>query len=249
MNFKSLDLINGLPAHPLLVHAPVVLVPLTSLLLIALVYIPKLRKNYLNVAVVGALISFGSSKLAESSGEELSERVGLPVEHEKYGERLVSVTLILLILTLVWVFLLRKSDSTKSLTRLIGYAIALVALVAMVVTYQTGHSGAKATWEKRISQEEVVEESTPAPTETSVEVAGITLEEVAKHNSPEDCWSAVNGKVYDLTKWVNQHPGGAGAIREICGRDGTSAFNGQHRGDGAATSTLSNYFVGDLAKQ
>ena len=246
----ELDLINGLPAHPLLVHAPVVLVPLTSLLLIALVFLPKLQRNYLYVALAGAVISLVTSKVAESSGEELAERVGLPVEHSEAGERLVIVTGILLLLTLAWVYLLRKGDSAKSLSRVVGYLIAVSAVVALVATYQAGHSGAKATWENRISQGQ--DQGTTAPTtdpssEPTAESTGITLEELATHNSAQDCWSAVNGKVYDLTEFVNQHPGGSDKIEQICGRDGTSAFNGQHRGEDTPVSTLGNYLIGDLA--
>lgn len=249
MDLLNLDLINGLPLHPLVVHVAVVFVPLTSLALIVIALFPKLQSKYLDLVTLSALVALGSTLLAKESGEKFSARVGFPVEHAELGEQLVAITALLTGAIVAWNFLVRIKRGDSMLAKLAKFGGVLVALVALYVTFQTGHSGAKATWEKRISQEEVVEESTPAPTETSVEDAGITLEEVAKHNSPEDCWSAVNGKVYDLTKWVNQHPGGAGAIREICGRDGTSAFNGQHRGDGAATSTLSNYFVGDLAKQ
>jgi cytochrome b involved in lipid metabolism len=35
---------------------------------------------------------------------------------------------------------------------------------------------------------------------------------VAKHASPEDCWIVVNGKVYDLTKFAPDHPGGASSV-------------------------------------
>lgn len=37
----------------------------------------------------------------------------------------------------------------------------------------------------------------------------ITSSEVAKHALAEDCWIVVNGKVYDLTKFAPNHPGGA----------------------------------------
>ena len=241
----ELDLINGLPAHPLLVHAPVVLVPLTSLLLIALVFFPKLQKNYLKLAVVGAVVSLVVSKLAESSGEELSERVGLPVEHSQAGERLVQVTVLLLVVTVVWTFLIRK-NSKPGLIKVTGYALSLIAIGAMFVTYQAGHSGAKATWEKRITQDEQPSVTTPT-TEGTQAATGITLEELALHNTAQDCWSTVNGKVYDLTEFVSQHPGGSDKIEQICGRDGTSAFNGEHRGDDTAISTLGNLLIGDLA--
>jgi len=40
-----------------------------------------------------------------------------------------------------------------------------------------------------------------------------TLAAVKAHKSASNCWSAVNGKVYNLTKWVKKHPGGACAAR------------------------------------
>ena len=40
----------------------------------------------------------------------------------------------------------------------------------------------------------------------------ISASEVAKHATPEDCWIVVNGKVYDLTKFAPNHPGGADSM-------------------------------------
>src|SRR6185503_18872617 len=57
-----------------------------------------------------------------------------------------------------------------------------------------------------------------------------TLATVATHNSQSSCWTTISGKVYDLTTWIGQHPGGEQAIISICGKDGTSAFLGQHGG-------------------
>lgn len=240
-----LDLINGLPAHPLLVHAPVVLVPLTSLLLIALAFFPKLQKNYLNLAVAGATVSLVVSKLAESSGEELSERVGLPVEHAEAGERLVQVCVLLLLITLAWFYLIRK-NSKSVLIRITGYLVSLIAVAAMFVTYQAGHSGAKTTWEKRISP--IVAPATNTDSGLPTDGSSIVLSEaeVAKHASGSDCWSIVNGNVYNLTSYVNSHPGGAANIESICGKDGTSAFKAQHNGEGTPNNVLSNFMIGAL---
>jgi cytochrome b involved in lipid metabolism len=74
----------------------------------------------------------------------------------------------------------------------------------------------------------------------------LTLEEVQKRNSATSCWSIVYGNVFDLTKWITKHPGGAEKIRAICGKDGTASFERQHTGDGGAANSLSNYFLGKL---
>jgi cytochrome b involved in lipid metabolism len=74
----------------------------------------------------------------------------------------------------------------------------------------------------------------------------LTLEEVKKHDSGTSCWSIVYENVFDLTKWITKHPGGAEKIRAICGKDGTSSFERQHTGDGGAAKQLSSYFLGKL---
>jgi hypothetical protein len=91
---------------------------------------------------------------------------------------------------------------------------------------------------------------TPSPTPTAevTTQTGYTMEKVRENNSASSCWSIINGNVYDLTKWISSHPGGRSAITGICGRDGTSSFNGRHRGDGGPASVLTGYLLGPLAK-
>ena len=91
---------------------------------------------------------------------------------------------------------------------------------------------------------------TPSPTPTAevTTQAGYTMEKVRENNSASSCWSIISGNVYDLTKWISSHPGGRSAITGICGRDGTSTFNGRHRGDGGPASVLTGYLLGPLAK-
>ena len=48
-----------------------------------------------------------------------------------------------------------------------------------------------------------------------------TVEEVARHCSPTDLWLTAHGKVYDVTEWVETHPGGAAALLRRAGRDAT----------------------------
>jgi cytochrome b involved in lipid metabolism len=75
-----------------------------------------------------------------------------------------------------------------------------------------------------------------------------TRADVAKHNVQTDCWTTVNGGVYDVTTWIKQHPGGAQAIIGLCGIDGSDAFNGQHGGERRPASELALFKIGDLAK-
>ncbi|MEI8223626.1 MAG: cytochrome b5 domain-containing protein [bacterium] len=86
-----------------------------------------------------------------------------------------------------------------------------------------------------------------APVSTSNPVvSGYTLADVQKHNSTTTCWSAVNGTVYDLTSWVNAHPGGKAAILMICGKDGSALFNAQHGGSGKVATILAKFKIGSL---
>ncbi|MFH0804302.1 MAG: cytochrome b5 domain-containing protein [Candidatus Zambryskibacteria bacterium] len=74
----------------------------------------------------------------------------------------------------------------------------------------------------------------------------LTPTELAKHNSSQSCWTLVSGKIYDLTNYINQHPGGSNTILSLCGADGTAAFIAQHGSSSAAQSALASLYIGDL---
>jgi cytochrome b involved in lipid metabolism len=74
------------------------------------------------------------------------------------------------------------------------------------------------------------------------------LEEIAKHNKSGDCWTTVNGKVYDLTTWPDKHPGGDKAIFAICGIDGTTAYEKAHKGQEKPAGVLDGFLIGNLVK-
>jgi len=76
-----------------------------------------------------------------------------------------------------------------------------------------------------------------------------SMEEVAKHNKPgEDCWTVINGVVYDLTPWFEQHPGGPDALAPLCGTDGTEAFLQKHGDNMKAMMALEKLRIGILAE-
>lgn len=93
--------------------------------------------------------------------------------------------------------------------------------------------------------------STPLPTPTSTATqtpAGYTMAQVAAKNSAQSCWAVIDAQVYDLTPWINAHPGGAGAIISLCGLDATSAFKSKHANQGNPKMQLANLKIGPLIK-
>ncbi|XP_015121131.1 cytochrome b5 [Diachasma alloeum] len=76
-----------------------------------------------------------------------------------------------------------------------------------------------------------------------------TLEEVAGHNGKLDTglWIVIKDIVYDVTEYVNKHPGGRELILEYAGKDATSAFNDfGHSSD--AITLLKLYKIGQLTE-
>ena len=90
--------------------------------------------------------------------------------------------------------------------------------------------------------------STPTATpKATVEQTGYTMETVKANNTSSSCWSVIDGNVYDLTNWIGAHPGGAGYIISLCGKNGTAEFASKHRGDGNPQARLKGFLLGPLA--
>lgn len=90
-----------------------------------------------------------------------------------------------------------------------------------------------------------------APTDSgasssTTDTLSFTMAEVTSHGTDSSCWSAVNGSVYDLTEWIGRHPGGAEAIKKICGKDGSELFNKKHGTFTKAIDALALLKIGTL---
>jgi cytochrome b involved in lipid metabolism len=59
----------------------------------------------------------------------------------------------------------------------------------------------------------------------------LNMGEVAKHNKEKDCWVVIKGNVYDVTKFLPDHPGGKKAILMYGGKDATAEFEMLHKPD------------------
>ena len=251
------DTIGGLPLHPLTVHAASVLIPLSALALVLLVFVPKWRKAYLPLTVGALAVSVGLAFAAKQSGEALAARVGTPADHQQLGDLLFPASIGLFFLGLAFYFFTKTKNPKWTLQLAGGLSTAAVAGV-VILSVLVGHSGAEATWGNRIAAtvaDELVAPTDPVPgtdgttggTTGGTSDGGITVAEVLKHNTVSDCWSVVNGNVYDLTSYVSTHAGGEAVIKAICGKDGTKAFSGQHAGASKPNADLSSLLVGPLS--
>ena len=158
----------GLPAHPLLVHAPIVLVPLCCIAAIFMAIKPEWRRRYGIPTAVLAVVAAISVQLAEGSGEALEERVRESKLVERHADiaELAKPFVFLFALALVgivaWDVLQRRraagapaagtevdTASASKASKLVSVAMVVTVLLGGVATYeivQTGHSGAKAAW-------------------------------------------------------------------------------------------------------
>ena len=75
-----------------------------------------------------------------------------------------------------------------------------------------------------------------------------TLAEVSKHDKKDDVWVIIKGKVYDLSEFVDEHPGGVEAIMKRAGGDATEGFFGpQH--PSRVHDMIDEYLVGKIVDE
>jgi cytochrome b involved in lipid metabolism len=242
MKNKLFDLFLGLPVHVLITHVVVVLLPLSAFALILLVFLPKLRNKYLFLTLIGLGVSVVAAFIAKESGEALSYRVGTPSVHTEWGEKALLIAVALFISALIWQFLLKRKNK---FTFIVGYVAVILAVAALVISYLAGHSGAKASWEKRINPVSQVTDSSGTATDSSGPIE-LSMTTVAQKNTPENCWAVVSNNVYNLTAYIRAHPGGAANITKLCGTDATAAFTNQHGQSAKPNTTLESFVIGAL---
>lgn len=141
-----MDEILGLPVHPLVVHAVVVLVPLTTVgLAVAVVSRPWAER--LRVVLAGlSVLAAGSAVVARQSGESLLARVPGSAEvarHSDLASGLPWLLVALAVLTVGWAW---GHAGGRRYATAAGVAALIAALAATVWTVLAGHSGAVSVW-------------------------------------------------------------------------------------------------------
>ena len=169
-----MDTLFGLPAHPLLVHVPIVLLPLAAIGVVVMLIRPSWHRRYrwvvLGLGVAGAL----GATLAAQAGEELENRV-IAVEgreaagrwhhHAELGDTSRNVALLFLVVLLVFVFLpwwqerrinqvdqdgMAPGRSLRVLAISVSVLAVLTSVGTVVTIVQAGHTGSKSVWDSYV---------------------------------------------------------------------------------------------------
>ncbi|KAJ5692022.1 Cytochrome b5 [Penicillium macrosclerotiorum] len=80
---------------------------------------------------------------------------------------------------------------------------------------------------------------------TEVEVPEYSMQEIAAHNTKGDLWIVIHGQVFDITKYAQDHPGGAEVLVEVAGQDATAAYEDVGHSEDAR-EIMQPYLVGTL---
>jgi hypothetical protein len=165
--------IDGLPLHPLVVHAVVVLVPLTALVAV-LFLVPRFRRALRWPMVLLAVAALGSTYLARLSGINLKDSSYIPDEgpiydavqrHQELANQLLYIVIAFVIVVWIAAYVLRPEDelgpfpgrkhevdeegtaTLDTVIRAVVAALVIVGAVAVVVqTVRTGEQGSRAVW-------------------------------------------------------------------------------------------------------
>lgn len=165
----ELESVFGLPAHPFLVHLPVILIPLTALVALAAVFLPRARAPLslvvAGMAIVGALGAILAAGSGEALEEALDERNPLVHDHAELGEATRFFAILFAIAAIAfavhhWPDRLRigpdsalgKLVRARRVFAVTAAAMVLTAGLATVWTVRAGHSGAEAVWQEEWDQ-------------------------------------------------------------------------------------------------
>lgn len=145
----------GLPAHPLLVHLPIVLVPLAALVALLATILQRHRRRLAWIAGVLSALALLSTQFAIGSGEAMQSRVkktDLVRRHAAMGDTVRLYVLVLFVAVLLlgalpytsWTSV--RAQRRRAAVATVSIIVALAAIGSVVSIVAIGHSGAKAVW-------------------------------------------------------------------------------------------------------
>jgi hypothetical protein len=171
------DKFMGLPVHILILHATVVLVPLVGIISIAVFVYPPLRQKFaLPVAGINVALFFLTWATVES-GEKFKHRFRIQGntltpshDHERWGKDLLWWVLAMAIVAVLVAAAGRVPNLPPLVGMGLGSVVAVLAIVSIVFTAVTGHTGAESSWkdfikgsDKKIAKLKASAHPTPPP--------------------------------------------------------------------------------------
>lgn len=151
-NVRMLITVLGVPVHPLLVHAVVVLIPLSALGAAAVAARPRWTGPYGPLVAAGALGGAVSATLAMLAGEQLEAALNITPEfapvieqHSSFGLSTVIASWPFAVLAVAAAVLARRPGGARQ-SRIAGVLAAVAGAVALVFTVLAGHTGSDAVW-------------------------------------------------------------------------------------------------------
>jgi len=131
---------------------------------------------------------------------------------------------------------------------LVGHGLLVIGL--LIIVFLGGGDSSSPTG-KAVSVDSIQKGTNIEEDKGTVDANTYTLADVEKHNSEDDCWIALSGKVYDVTAFIASGNHGP-AIAQGCGTDGTELYVTRPMGSGTphsdnARSLRENYYISELA--
>lgn len=149
-------MLSSLPLHPLVVHVPVLVLPVAAVCTLIVVAKPSLIRKWGAALTVLSAVGLGGAFLATQTGEELEESLregGEKIsetlhDHAELGEQARTLAFGLLVVVAAMWLLSRKEYSWMRPWMIPVLRVAAVAVAAAVtyITYRTGHTGASSVW-------------------------------------------------------------------------------------------------------
>jgi uncharacterized membrane protein len=161
---------GGLPAHPLFVHVPVVLIPVTVLAALVCLAKPKLLDRYGILICSVAIVAMASIFLAMQAGGALSGALHLQglaahlISEHSAAAKVLAICFTLLTAALILTFASHRISTgmptgltfadnilaSKAIYTLLRVVVLVLALVAAFYIYRVGDLGAQAVWDGRL---------------------------------------------------------------------------------------------------
>ncbi len=161
---------SGLPAHPLFVHVPVILIPTTVVAAVVFVVKPKWLLRYGIALAVVSIVAMSSIFLTMQAGAALRGELSLHGEAAKlisehsHAAHILAIVYVVFTAVLILTFAAQRISggmptglgivdgvlSSRSIYTVLRFVLALLAIGAAYMVFRTGDLGAKAVWQGRV---------------------------------------------------------------------------------------------------